>query len=102
MRFDGEAIGTVAIVEGDGHIEVGRFIILPDYQNRGIGSIILHRILREADRDNMVLRLSFLTGNRAETLYRRNGFELVKQTETHSYMVRRARGVSYRTLDACG
>jgi len=94
ITLGGEPVGTIAIVEGDGHVEVGQFFILPSYQNRGIGSTVLRRALQKADKDNMVVRLAFLSGNRAESLYRRTGFHLVRQTETHSYMERRPQGIS--------
>ena len=94
MELDGKPIGTVAIVEGDGYIEVGQFFILPEYQNRGIGSVLLRRVLSQADWGTLIVRLAFLKGNHAESLYRRNGFALVKQTETHSYVERRPREIS--------
>jgi GNAT superfamily N-acetyltransferase len=94
IELDGKPIGTVAIIEGDGYIEVGQFFILPEYQSRGIGSVLLGRVLRRADTARLVVRLAFLKGNRAERLYRRHGFELVKQTETYCYMERRPRGIN--------
>jgi len=36
----------------------------------------------------MVVELAFLKGNRAESLYTRNGFQLVRQTETYCYTER--------------
>jgi hypothetical protein len=35
IRLGGDSLGTVAITEGDGYIEVGQFFIRPEYQNRG-------------------------------------------------------------------
>jgi GNAT superfamily N-acetyltransferase len=94
IRLDGSAIGTVALAEGDGCVEIGQFFILPEYQNRGIGSSILLRALQRADEVNIVARLTLLSGNRAEALYRRNGFRPVEQTETLVHMERRPRQTS--------
>ena len=89
IKLDGVAIGTMAILEGQGYIEVGRFFILPEYQNRGIGTCLLHRVLRKADKDRAMVRLIFLNGNPAEALYKRNGFQFVKQTEAFRHMERK-------------
>ena len=89
---EGKPVGTVAIIECDGYLEVGQFFIAPENQNRGIGSCILERAVRQADEKKLTARLAYLRGNRAEALYRRFGFELVGSTETHRYMERPARG----------
>jgi N-acetylglutamate synthase-like GNAT family acetyltransferase len=98
IRSDGNCVGTVALTESHGCIEIGQFFILPEYQNKGIGSSILRRALLKADEGGLVARLAFLVGNRAEALYRRHGFQLVRQTETHCYMERAPRDTSPEAL----
>jgi GNAT superfamily N-acetyltransferase len=93
IRLDGVPIGTVAIVQGPEYVEVGQFFILPEYQNRGIGSCLLHAVLGAADERGQVVKLAYLRGNRAEALYRRNGFEVVSQTQTHCHAERRPRAI---------
>jgi GNAT superfamily N-acetyltransferase len=88
IRLGGDFVGTVAITEGDGCIEVGQFFIRPEYQNRGIGTSVLTRVLERADLEKAVVRLACLVGNRTETLYRRHGFLLTSQTATHCHMER--------------
>lgn len=88
IKFGGTTVGTMAILEGSGHLEVGQFFILPEYQGRGIGSHLLRAVLQRADLENVPVRLAFLQGNRAASLYLRNGFQPVRQTETHCYMER--------------
>jgi len=88
IEYDGKHVGTVAVTRGDGYLEVGQFFILPEYQNKGIGSSVLRRILETADEDGLVSRLKFLKGNRAESLYRRHGFALVAEDETFCRMER--------------
>ena len=94
IKFGGKTICTMAVTESDGHIEVGQLFILPEYQNRGIGSHLLRRALQKADISNVPVRLVFLQGNRAEALYRRNGFQLIRQTDTHCYMERRPQTIT--------
>jgi N-acetylglutamate synthase-like GNAT family acetyltransferase len=88
ILLEGKAVGTVAIVECEGYLEVGQLFISPEYQNRGIGSCILERALHQADAKNLPVRLAYLVGNRADRLYRRHGFEVIGQTETHRFMER--------------
>jgi len=87
--YDGQAIGTLLVVEIDGRLEIGRFFILPEHQNRGIGTFLLGRVLRWADESDLVAQLAYLKGNRAEALYVRHGFQLVGETETHCFAERR-------------
>lgn len=91
IQYDGKSIGTILVTEGDGRLEVGRFFILPEHQNKGIGSFLLRRLLQKADESGMVVELAFLKGNRAESLYTRNGFQLVRQTKTHCFAERQPR-----------
>jgi predicted acetyltransferase/N-acetylglutamate synthase-like GNAT family acetyltransferase len=97
IRFEGKTIGTVDVRVSDGCIDVGRFFIQPEYQNRGIGSRILRRVTQRADEGDLVARLAFLRGNRAEALYGRHGFRMVSQTETHCHMERRPQRSGART-----
>ena len=89
IRLEDTSVGTVDVREADGCVDIGRFFILPEYQNKGIGSSILRQVTERADQGGLVTSLAFLKGNRAEALYRRHGFRLVRRTPTHVYMKRR-------------
>jgi GNAT superfamily N-acetyltransferase len=91
IMVEGEPVGTVAVVECDGYLEIGQFFISPGYQNRGIGSCILQRAVSQADEKKSPVRLAYLRGNRAGALYRRFGFQLIGRTETHRFMERAPR-----------
>ena len=94
IRLGGKRIGTIAVIEGSGCIEIGQFFILPEYQNRGIGTQLLREVLRRADAKGVPARLAVLQGNRAEALYQRNGFRCVRQSQTHRYLEREPRAYS--------
>jgi len=71
-------VGSVRakVIEGFGHI--GRLIVHPDYQGRGIGSALLERI--EASLDT-VARYELFTGSRSEAnirLYQRHGYRITR------------------------
>ncbi len=86
ITHDGKPIGTIATIESENGIEIGQFFILPEYQNKGIGTHLLKTILDKADRVGQVTTLRFLKNNPVKTLYVRCGFEIVGSDGTFYYM----------------
>ena len=60
--------------------------ISPDYQRRGIGTILMHDLLRKAAARGISVTLQVLKVNPARVLYERLGFELTGETGTHYLM----------------
>jgi GNAT superfamily N-acetyltransferase len=92
ITYDGKPIGTVATIESEECIEIGQFFILPDYQNKGIGTHLLKGILDEADQLDRTVTLKFLKNNPVKSLYVRNGFRIVDTSEILYYMERKPVG----------
>ena len=70
-------VGSVRTRERDGALHVGRLVIAPDLQGRGIGS----RLLLAAEAGTSLRRAALFTGSRSAPnlrLYRRHGY-----AETH-------------------
>ena len=57
--------------------------LLPEFQNRGIGTKVIEDVLVKS---NKPVRLQVLKINPAQNLYKRLGFETVGETETHFLM----------------
>ena len=91
IRYDGTPVGTIRTRVEEGCLHIGQFFILPEYQNRGIGSYLLGAALGKADHAGITARLAFLEGNRAESLYRRFGFEVLARRDKFCHMERRPR-----------
>jgi len=89
ITYDGKLIGTIATIESEDCIEIGQFFILPDYQNKGIGTHLLKSILDKADQLGKNVTLRFLKNNPVKSLYIRNGFRVVYTSEIMHYMERK-------------
>ena len=82
----------MATIESEDCIDIGQLFILPDYQNKGIGTYVLKDILNKADQLGKNVTLRFLTNNPVKSLYVRNGFWLVHTSEVAHHMERKPDG----------
>jgi GNAT superfamily N-acetyltransferase len=89
ITYDGKLIGTIATIDSEDCVEIGQFFILPEYQNKGIGTYLLQSILGKADQMSKNVTLKFLKNNPVESLYARNGFRLIDTSEILHYMERK-------------
>ena len=87
--YDGRPIGTIATSDGEDCVEIGQFFILPDYQNKGIGTHLLKSILDKADQSGKNVTLRFLKNNPVKSLYIRNSFRIVQTDEILYHMERK-------------
>jgi GNAT superfamily N-acetyltransferase len=92
ITCDNKPIGTMGVIENEDYIEIVQFFLLPDYQNKGIGTYLLKRILDKADDLERVVKLAFLKNNPVKSLYVRNGFQTVQVDERFYYMERKPSG----------
>jgi GNAT superfamily N-acetyltransferase len=83
---DGVSLGTIAIDEAPDHLRVGEFYLLSPFQGKGIGSEVLSRILGEAGSTRRPVRLECLKWNPALSFYKRHGFVVTHESETHCFM----------------
>lgn len=88
IERDGEAAGTVAVEEAADHVMLAEFYILLAFQRQGIGTEVLRKVVSEAESKCLPVRLQFLKWNPVGALYRREGFIVTGETETHYQMER--------------
>jgi GNAT superfamily N-acetyltransferase len=81
ISVGGEPVGTIYIAENVDFLEIGQFFILPEYQNKGIGTHVLRQALDKADQSGLFIKLAYLRNNPAASLYRRDGFKIVGTNE---------------------
>lgn len=84
--LDGHDAGLLHVVRSPEEIRLVNIQVSPEFQNRGLGTEVMHALLAEARREKLPLRLQVLKVNPARRLYERIGFAVVAETETHYQM----------------
>lgn len=88
----GEApVGYLSVWREVDHVFLAAIEIAPDHQNRDIGTTLIQKVIGEAEREGLSVRLRVLKVNPARALYERLGFRQTEETETHYIMVREAK-----------
>ncbi|MGO4714541.1 GNAT family N-acetyltransferase [Bradyrhizobium sp. 2TAF24] len=82
----GREAGCLATEDRGDHLWVAKLYIHPDYQRRGIGAIVLHHAVAEAQARDWPLRLSVLVTNPAQAFYRREGLRAYEHTPERVFM----------------
>lgn len=96
-EVDGKVAGAVwvRVMEDYGHLEEGvpsfAISLYKDYRNRGIGTELMKRMLRElAERGYEKASLAVQKANYAVRMYQKVGFEIVGENEEEYLMMWRA------------
>jgi ribosomal protein S18 acetylase RimI-like enzyme len=80
-------IGCISVADRDRELFLRSIEIMPEYQNKGIGTFLIKEIILHAQRENKPVALQVLkTNTRARILYQRLGFSDCGETETHYRM----------------
>jgi len=86
ITLDGHDIGFYNGTSLEDRYEIGNICIIPEYQNKGIGTAILKELLSKNE-DKMIC-LQYFKSNPVGRLYERLGFKVVGETEYHYQMVK--------------
>ncbi|WP_265595064.1 GNAT family N-acetyltransferase [Haloferula sp. BvORR071] len=74
IEVDGKTVGFYAARRSETGVELEHLYILPKFQNRGIGSQVLHFILEEAERLRLPVFVVAVKESASNRFYRRHGF----------------------------
>lgn len=87
ITYEGRDAGWLEVRHGTEATLIANIYVYPEYQNRGIGTRLLEKVLREAEQNDVPVKLGVLKVNaRARQLYERLGFRVVSETDTHYLM----------------
>jgi ribosomal protein S18 acetylase RimI-like enzyme len=78
--------GYCSFEKTDRSLILSELVILPKFQNRGIGSKFLKEKIEEAKTKMIPVKLQVLKANRAADLYEKLGFVKIDETKTHYKM----------------
>jgi len=91
LECDDEKIGTLSLHQKDSKtLRFGEFYLLDEYRNQGIGTSVLVEILNDCDAKGMKVILEYLHWNPVGSLYKRHGFKITSENDTHYFMEREA------------
>lgn len=79
-------IGCMVVCDTPEYRMLESIYLLPEFQKRGIGGALVGRVLEEAARDGVAVRLHVLKINPAVRLYKRLKFRIIGETENHYVM----------------
>jgi ribosomal protein S18 acetylase RimI-like enzyme len=86
ILFDVVPIGSMIVARSAGDFRLVDISILPEYRNRGIGTMLIANLFAESEQQKVPLRLSVLRGNRAMHVYEKLGFVVIGSDEVYLEM----------------
>ena len=87
ILVDGVPAGRIWIGADDTQIRLLDIAIIPEFQNRGVGTHLLRQLMDEARRDNKPLRhMVFMLNENASRFYVRLGFKTIEDVGGYLHM----------------
>ena len=88
IQADGIDVGWLQTVVSKSEHMLGQIFVDAPFQRRGIGTEVLRRIIDEASRRRLPVRLAVVKFNPSRRLYERLGFRVTHEDERKVYMSR--------------
>jgi ribosomal protein S18 acetylase RimI-like enzyme len=81
-------VGVFVVERCQTHIQLEQIYLLPEYQQMGIGTALLNRLILEATQSKIPVRLRVMAVNPAKSFYERLGFVVTETTPEFFFMER--------------
>jgi len=91
IQYAGLDVGLIGVDRSSDYWFLDKLYLLPAYQNRGIGSYLLQRLIDDAKAAQVALQLAVLEVNPARRFYERHGFVLTHTISPRYHMEWRGR-----------
>ena len=88
IQADGVDVGWLQTVVSKSEHMLGQIFVDAPYQRKGIGTEVLRRVVEEASRLQLPIRLAVVKFNPSRRLYERLGFKVTHEDERKIYMTR--------------
>ncbi|TSD74616.1 GNAT family N-acetyltransferase [Janthinobacterium sp. KBS0711] len=88
IEIEGKRVGFIAIRKQANVMLLDHLYIHPNNQGKGIGAVVLARIIEEANALGLPLRVGALRGSDANRFYVRHGFKLIEDGDFDIYYIR--------------
>ena len=88
IQADGVDVGWLQTVVRKSEHMLGQIFVDAPFQRRGIGTEVLRRIVDEASRRHLPIRLAVVKFNPSRRLYERLGFKVTHEDDRKVYMTR--------------
>lgn len=93
ILIDGEPAGRIWVGEDEEQIRLLDIALLPQFQKRGAGTVLLRELMKEAARAGKFLRhMVFVLNNDAHRFYERLGFVIIEDLGAYKHMEWRDQG----------
>jgi GNAT superfamily N-acetyltransferase len=90
VLVDDVRAGILVVEDRDSEVFLGKIFLLPQFQRRGTGTVLINRLIERATVERKPLRLRVLRVNvDARRLYERLGFIVTHSTADHHYLEHR-------------
>ena len=87
ILVDGVPVGRIWVGTDETQIRLLDIALFPEFQNRGVGTYLLHQLMDEAVRSKKVLRhMVFVLNDNAYRFYERLGFETIEDLGGYKHM----------------
>ncbi len=84
IKVDNERIGYLSLLRKKDEVEVENLLLLPKFQNKGLGRGIIKNLIEECRKEEKKLVLkTFKANKRANKFYRKLGFDLIEENEDY-------------------
>lgn len=81
-----QKVGLVKLSKLANKLHIRQLQILPEYQNKGLGSLVLKAVIQKSQKLNLPVTLNVLIDNPAKQLYQRHGFKIIGKTDIEYQM----------------
>lgn len=83
---DGEPGGRLYVNRLSDDIRIVDIALLPDHRGRGVGTLLIRRVIEEGDETGRPVTIHVERGNRARGLYERLGFRQISTTGVYDLL----------------